>query len=255
MEDLFVDEEKLKEIQIVDEQVKQAVDNLMRVMKNRLRSNFEFLCSVRKVIECSSMGSSILNGNVSMVNYSWIECSYSGFKETRFHSNIPVVEYLNKLFGFSKQHIEYLVKIINKFLRTKNESDVGIREFAEKNGIGCCVGLSYAFDFLEYLSISKMQELLPLSMEQIQKAFNNKELTVHSTVQDIRKYVKAVKGGSTAKVVEETPTAVDNEGERPRNILDIFSPTKKYDTAFFNDLEKSELVACCLLYQKQYVKE
>lgn len=48
-----------------------------------------------------------------------------------------------------------------------------------------------------------MQELLPLSMEQIQKAFDNKELTVRSTVQDIRKYVKAVKGGTTSKVIEE----------------------------------------------------
>ena len=255
MEDLFVDEEKLKELQLVDMQAKQAVDKLMQVMKNRLRSNFEFLCCLRKIIECSSNGSYILKGNVSMVNYSWIECSYSGVIESRFPYNISVVDYLNKLFGFSKQHIEYLVKIINKFLRTQNVSDVGIREFAEENGTACCVGLSYAFDFLEYLSISKMQELLPLSMEQIQKAFDNKELTVRSTVQDIRKYIKAVKGGTSSKVLEETPTAVDYEEERPRNILDIFSPTKKYDTTFFNDLEKSELITCCLLYQKEYVKD
>ena len=57
---------------------------------------------------------------------------------------------------------------------------------------------------LKDYTISKLQELLPISNNTIQVAFDNKELTYKSTRQQIRDWVKTQKGEQPNKVVENS---------------------------------------------------
>ena len=241
MEDLFIDEEvtEIDNIKFDDSQIPIALKELSIVIKDRLHSNFRFLCAVRAVIKGSSHGNLILSGSTGLVRYSWVSREYT------------LLDILQKMFGFSEKYIEYLVKIINKFLRIKTAEDVllGLDALLKDTDSTCIKGIEYVFDFFEYLSISKMQELLPLSNEQIQKAFDSKVITVKSTVKEIRDYVKSIKGTKPDNKVYE-----DNDEELTEDIEQCFDPSKYYEASYFESQSKNTLINYCLQYQNKYVK-
>ena len=220
MEDLFVDEEYLRNIDC-KEDVKTTLNELAVVIKNGRRNDFMLLCCVGDIVHNSTFGQSIiLTGAVSYLKFASI-----GKENT--------VEVLNKMFGFSVKHVEYLVKIINKFLRYKNTSAGGqdVQQVLQCANETSRYGLSWKFDFCEYLGVGKLQELLPLSTEQIQYAFDSKNLTVRSTRAEIREYVKSIKSGGKVdnKVLEENKT----EEIKEEDIPEVYHPNKFYPKQYF----------------------
>lgn len=240
MEDLFVDEEYLHSINC-KEDVKTALNELAVVIKNSRHNDFMLLCCIRNIVYNSTFGQSILAGGVN-----YLKIASIGKENT--------VKVLNKMFGFSLKHIEYLVKIINKFLRSKNTSDVGqdIQQVLKSANESSRYGLTWEFDFCEYLGISKLQELLPLSKEQIQYAFDSKVLTVRSTVKEIREYVRSIKNGGKVdnKVLEEQRTEEINEEDIP----EVYHPNKFYSKQYFKSLDKDDLVLAIWALQRLHYK-
>ena len=165
-----------------------ALKDIAKILEETQRNDYRFLCAIRQLIKDSSHGNLILSGHIENLKYSWVSSDYT------------VITILQKLFGFSVDYIEKVTRIINKFLILKPFGDV-----AEKN----IRAVYYVLEELNSYTISKLKELLPLSIEQIKKAFDKKDLTYKSTVKEIREYVKSIKGTSKEKVIEEN----DNEEE------------------------------------------
>jgi hypothetical protein len=182
MEDFYVD--YLPGIKFDKPQIADEIKKIQSLLESTKKNNFEFLCDIRKIVELSSHGDLILRDNeICYLKYSWVNDDYT------------VLTILEKMFGFCSKYIEHVVRVINKFI----VQDAGV--------------LKYKFEFLKDLTISKLQELLSLSFEQIKNAFDKKDLTYKSTKKEIREYVKSLESGTDKadKVLEETDSEEDVE--------------------------------------------
>lgn len=164
-----------------------ALKDIGNILEDTKRNDYKFLCAIRALVKDSSHGRLILEDNeINYLKYSWVSDDYT------------VITILDHYFGFSEKYIERVVRCINKFLVVKAQDDVVL---------GTQIGyINYIFDFLYDLTISKIIELLPLSNDQIKKAFDTGSLSIQSTCKQIREYVKAIKGGANTenKVLEDT---------------------------------------------------
>ena len=174
MEDLFV-EELPKALSFGNKDIMQAIIDIEQCIQSERRNDFKFLCAVRSLIKESSHGGLILNGDISVLKYSWL------------NDKIQLLVFLQKQFGFTDKYLETITRVIVKFICV-NTQNAGVPW--------------YKFDFCEDLGISKLQELLSLSETQIQLAFSSGDLTVKSTKKEIRDYVKSLKGRKENKVLE-----------------------------------------------------
>ncbi|MEG1751919.1 MAG: hypothetical protein RR247_02520, partial [Clostridia bacterium] len=171
--------------------------------------------------------------DISYLSCSWVNSEYT------------VITILQKFFGFSEKYIYRLAQIIDKFIYVYSSRDVATPN--EDNKISGA--LYYKFDFFKNLTISKMQELLPLSNEQIENAFK-KDLSFKSTIKQIREYVKALKNGNGGadKVLEDNQQSLD---EQEDNLPMQFDPKKEYPFEYFEKLDKNSLINISWdLYQK-----
>ena len=153
-----------------------AIKQISDILEDSKRNDFKFLCSFRTLIKESSRGGVILSGDISSLKYTWLT------------NDIQLLDFLQKTFGFSQKYLESITRVICKFLCVNSQN--------------ACVPF-YKFSFCDCFPISKLQELLPLSDEQIKTAFDKKYLTIKSTRQDIRDYIKSLKGKPANKVIEE----------------------------------------------------
>ena len=161
MEDLFV-EELPKNLRFGNKDIMQAIIDIEQCIQSERRNDFKFLCAVRSLIKESTHGNLILNGDVSLLKYSWLG------------DKVQLLEFLQKQFGFSQKYLERITRVILKFICV-NSQDFKV--------------LGYKFGFCNNLTISKMQELIGLSDYQLQVAFSSGDLTVKSTQKDIQDYV------------------------------------------------------------------
>lgn len=174
MEDLFV-EELPRGLHFGNKDIMQAIIDIEQCIQSERRNDFKFLCAIRSLIKQSSHGGLILNGDISLLKYSWI------------NDKIQLLDFLQKQFGFSQKYLERITRVILKFICV-NSQDFKV--------------LEYKFAFCNNLTISKMQELIGLSDYQLQVAFSCGDLTVKSTQKDIQDYVKSLKGKKENKVLE-----------------------------------------------------
>ena len=145
--------------------------NLENIFKSNLRDDFGLLCNVYLLFKTCKGSTFIDSGTVNVAKIT---------NEYRF------TELLGKFFGLSERYIYRLLQISNKFI----DFVAGDKKFKIPE--------------LKDYSISKLQELLPISLDSIKQAFSLNLLNYKSTRADIRNYVKTMRGSTPNKVIEES---------------------------------------------------
>ena len=143
--------------------------NLEYIFRSNLRDDFGLLCNVYGLFKTckGSRGTDKDSVNTAKIT-----------------NNYRFTELLAKFFGLSERYIYRLIQISDKFI----DFVAGDKKFKIPE--------------LKEYSISKLQELLPVSLDSIKQAFSNKLLTYKSTRGDIRSYVMTLKGTTPNKVIE-----------------------------------------------------
>lgn len=147
--------------------------NLEKIFANNLRDDFALLCNLYKLYKTCGNSYNVDNSSISRSTLGL------GSSKSRF------TDILANKFGLSEKTIYTYLKIANKF-------------------ITFLAGEKYLIDELKDYSISKLQELLPLSLNTIEQAFKDCSLNYKSTKKQIREFVKSLKESQKDnKVIEE----------------------------------------------------
>ena len=155
---------------------------LENIFKSNLRDDYTLLCIMYKLFKSCK--------GTKGIEKSKLNCAILGSK-----NKIRLTEILSEKFGLSEKTIYTYLKIADRFIDFLAGEKFKINEFYD-------------------LSISKLQELLPLSLDTIKSAYKSKQLTFKSTKQDIRKFVKSFNAEKDNKVIDEE---IDIETETPYN--------------------------------------
>lgn len=218
MENVLID---CNESAVFDNKViNEYIELLQKCIKDRFKNDFEFLCILQNIrMEFSSTAST-----TNLVN------SYISYEEAGCHRFIKFYDFFEDYFHLSAKTIKNYLLIAYTFL---------VQESGPAGGKGLKFKYRYKFDFCKDLTISKMQELVSLSDEQIRKVFEKKLLTPRSTREQIRRYVKSLKGGEN----EENKVLEDREDEIiEEDIPMAYDPSMHYEDTYFMGLAKSQLV-------------
>ena len=154
--------------------------NLENIFKNSLRDDFGLLCNIYELYQTCKGSKSIDKDTVSTARIT---------KEYRY------TELLAKYFGLSERYIYRLLEISSKFI-----------DFVAGDK-------KYKIPDLKEYSISKLQELLPLSLDLIRQAFFDGKLNFKSTREQIRSFVKSSKSINAKTVVEESVSDILTENK------------------------------------------
>lgn len=160
------------DIGLTEEQQKYLL-NLEKIFENGRRDDFSLLVNLYKLYKTTP--------NSTYCDKYMIAIKHLGSKKNK----VLFIEYLGQKFGLDEKTIYNYIKIADRF-------------------ISFLAGENYVIPELKDYTISKLQELLPISNNTIQVAFDNKELTYKSTRQQIRDWVKTQKGEQPNKVVENS---------------------------------------------------
>ena len=151
-------------------------------------------------------------------------------------------ELYEKAFGLSSSTTEKLLRVANKFIECRAD-------------VGGNLKPKFIYGFLYDLSISKIIELLPLSMASILSAFDNGYLTKYSTVKQIREYIKSLKtkkeDNTVIEAVEQEPVSDESD------VVDepLYDVTKQYELEFFESLTKEQLIPIVMTMQNEIHKK
>ena len=174
--------------------------NLEKIFKSNLRDDFSLLCNVYSLYKTCKGSKSTDKDTVSVAKIT---------NQYRF------TELLSKFFGLSERYIYILIQISDKFI-----------DFVAGDK-------KYKISELKEYSISKLQELLPVSLDSIKQAFASNLLNYKSTRADIRSYVKSIKSITPNKVIEkntqELEQVVDTEINDSRYNVSIVFPEDVYE--------------------------
>lgn len=160
------------DIGLSEEQQKYLL-NLEKIFENGRRDDFALLVNLYKLYKTTP--------NSTYCDKNMIAIKHLGSKKNK----VLFIEYLGQKFGLDEKTIYNYIKIADRF-------------------ISFLAGESYIIPELKDYTISKLQELLPISNNTIQVGFDNKELTYKSTRQQVRDWVKIQKGVQPNKVVENS---------------------------------------------------
>lgn len=164
---------------------KQLFCNLEKILQNNIRDDFALLCNLHKLYQ------SVNRAKLPLTNLANSDCLYLGENVGKI---MRVTEVLSQKFGLSEKTIYNYLQISGRF-------------------IDFLAGEKYIIPELKDFTISKLQELLPLSIDVIRQGFADKSLTYKSTRAEIRAFVKACKGVTAKKVVDEQIQSVDKDSE------------------------------------------
>lgn len=134
-----------------------------------------------------------------------------GFKNT--------ADYAGEIFGYKHAMTSALIRVAKKYIETANSKEVK-SILADENGN----------DF----TVSQLQELLPLEVEQAQTAVTDKEITPDMSTKKIRETVKRLTGKD--KKAEEKPEKTEEKPEQAEETQEQAEETQ--DTAEREALEK-----------------
>lgn len=150
--------------------------SIEHIISNSIRDDYSLLCNMYNLYK-SCKNTNIVESNT--ISAAMIGDSQKGKK-------VNFITLLNQMFGLSDKTIYNYLKIADKF-------------------IDFLAGENFRLPELKDFSVSKLQELLPLSIETIQQAIKEHAITYKSTRDSIRKYVKSLNAKKATKVIEEVP--------------------------------------------------
>jgi len=186
-------------IELSSEQQK-IISNLEKILHNNLRDDYGLLCNLHNLYQ------SVNKINLPLGNLSNSDCLFIGEKTSK---RMRLTELLGQKFGLSEKTIYNYLQISGRF-------------------IDFLAGEKFIIPELKDYTISKLQELLPVSNEVIRNAFAEKVLTYKSTKAEIRAFVKSCKGVTAKKVVDEQPAEEPHDPDSEM-VVSIAVPADIYD--------------------------
>ena len=234
MEDYFI--ETFNGIQYRNAICKVAIKDIQTALETNIRSEIFLISGIYNLVKSASYGEYSFS-HTQTLKYSYVSDDYT------------VISILQKLFGFSEDYIVRIVRIIDKFFILGDVSEK--KNCLDEVILGVDSELKICLDELKDFSISKLQALLPISIEQIKNAFEIKALSYKSTVKDIKEYVKSLSEKVENKVIENLEPTTDEE--LSALVERSFDIKNKYDFEYFRQRSKSELIDIAFTcYQKYY---
>lgn len=203
--DFFIDSYFSGINQTLTKQQQDYILALENIFKSNLRDDYGLLVNVYKLYQ-TCKGSKVIDKNTVSVAHLTNEYRFT--------------ELLAKFFGLSERYIYILLQISSKFI-----------DFA--------AGCKFRIPELNDYSISKLQELLPISIESIKLAFKSNCLTSKSTRAEIRSLVQTMKGGKKDNTVIE-----DNvqQEEKELSSEDYFNFSITFPLDVYEFIKKQVLV-------------
>ena len=194
---------------------------LEQIFQSNLRDDFALLCNLYKLFKSSATNK---RAGVDVLILTKLGSSENKQRLT---------EVLGRKFGLSEKTIYTYLKIANKF-------------------VSFLAGEKFIIDDLKDYSISKLQELLPLSIEQIRNAFAEFDITYKSTKKELREYVKSIKtNNKDNKVYEEKEDVVsDVDVSEENHLVYLYVPSNIMeqckDYCFKNKLKLEDFILSCV---------
>lgn len=202
MENLFIDESIVFE----DKNIVVFLDNL-RDMKRIHRFNMVEFC--KSLVDLKRCFSCSCDEKYCSSHLVWaLQTDINGNRYNYY-------EFCEKVLNLEKSYITRLCRVYDKFLSCDS----------------CDVAT------IECFSISKLIELLPLSLDEFFELEYSRRLSPKMSVKQIRELVKSIKG----------KTSEDEESEE--DIPLAFDPKQVYEFQYFDGLSKNQLVNIAMSYQ------
>lgn len=202
--------------------------------------------------------------------------NFKNYKVEFFDENInDLVNGLNYAYSFSQTSFAHLCfsvrKIIdyfkNNYIRAKDDkyysSTLLLNAFGFTNSTISKLNRSFDYfcelltkevpivkDFYRSFSPSKLFELLPLSLLDVESAIEKSIITPDLSVKEIRKIVKQIVNGDPAVNVSENLMEFIDESEIPM----AYNPTQVYSIDYFKKQSKNQLINIVLQLQDEFQK-
>ena len=216
-----------KDFYFSNEEKQTAYDNLKQTILKRSRLDFEFLQSF---IEFSKTFGS-----------TQFECAKYFIVVDKDNKTINYITFCAEYLGLSERTIQKLYQTYERFVIYADVGGDGEKSF------------SWAIPLFNNMTLSKVFELLPCSLEQLRIAYEKDILSAHMTVKQLREYVKSLKNGfgQAQKVLEqiEEEQAQDKQ-EDTSNKLDTYNKIQSIIQIFENpiNLTKDKVIDRILMY-------
>ncbi len=169
-----------KDFEFLNKDNQQAYENLKQVVLKRSRLDLEFL---QKFIEFSST-------TLGTTQYACAKYAHIYDKDNKtLNYTIFCAEYL----GLSERTIQKLYQTYERFVIDAVDGADGKKTF------------SWAIPLFSDMSLTKIFELLPCSLEQLRNAYEKEIISANMTQKQLREYVKSLKDGygQANKVLEQ----------------------------------------------------
>ena len=216
-----------KDFEFLNKDNQSAYDNLKQSILKRSRLDLEFLQSF---IEFSK--------TFGTTQYECIKYSHVIDKDNK---TINYITFCAEYLGLSETTIKRLYLTYERFIV---ECDVAPNE---QNSF------SWALPLFNDMTLSKIFELLPCSLEQLRTAYDKDILSANMTVKQLREYVKSLKNGfgQAQKVLEQIEEEQEQDKqEDTSNKLDTYKKIQLIIQIFESpiDLTKDNLIKRILMY-------
>lgn len=205
-----------KDFYFVNEEKQTAYDNLKQTILKRSRLDLEFLQSF---IEFSR--------TFGTTQFECIKYSYVIDKDNK---TINYITFCAEYLGLSETTIKRLYLTYERFIIECVDAPNSQKSF------------SWVLPLFNDMTLSKIFELLPCSLEQLRNAYDKEILSANMTQKQLREYVKSLKNGfgqaqKVLEQIEEEQEQDKQEAEEPKlktyykilDYIDFFKNTEESD--------------------------
>ncbi len=182
-----------KDFEFRDERGQKAYDNLKQTILKRSRLDLEFL---QRFIQFSS------NAFCS----TQFVCVRSSGVYAKDDTRIGAIEFYANYLGLSERTIQKLYLTYERFIIEESFADVGAS--TEKT-------FSWILPEFRDMTLSKLFELLSISIDDLSNAFDRNDINPNMTVKQLREWVKAFKSTKNSNKLEEAIDKDDEEQQAP----------------------------------------
>ena len=203
-----------KDFEFLNKDNQQAYENLKQVVLKRSRLDLEFL---QKFIEFSS----------TSLGTTQFLCAKSANIYSKDNKTMNYITFCAEYLGLSESTIKKLYLTYERFVTEVVDYQTGEKSF------------SWAIPLFSDMSLTKIFELLPCSLEQLRNAYDKDIISANMTQKQLREYVKSLKNGygQANEVLEQIEKEQEEhdkqEAEEPKletynkiqSVIEIFQGT------------------------------